>query len=375
MLPLVHREFDFRVLRENRRVTNDENRRSEIERFHEVLSDISLCRDTPAVREFLVASYVRGAELGSAELVPFEGYTAVFTKRRYRDAWNRVVLRRIAREHNHSLKIKARVRAQGARGQNWYGEKRTKVVRSKARTQNAWLLHLAGDHHSNFEDKPLTRSPHLMRCMLNANLAVDQRFANGSSRARFASARCSCCCSFRMSRIELFLCFVCSRLPRTQGRLLHWGPAVDHKKAVPASHPEISARFVKETAVSKPDWLPDIDMIDCPIREERMRCSGSPMMLQLPLVPSYVLTLARCAVRVFSFTAHTYKFGWWEACVSPICYRVMLQGAHCPQDAGALHQARRPWLLGGRVRARTRVCDGQQGHGPGQLRLGRPASE
>jgi hypothetical protein len=42
---------------------------------------------------------------------------------------------------------------------------------------------------------------------------------------------------------------------RTQGRLLHWSPAdpdVEQlKKAVPASHPNISARFVKETALHK----------------------------------------------------------------------------------------------------------------------------
>ena len=33
----------------------------------------------------------------------------VFTKRRYRDAWNRLVLRRISKGHNHSVKIKARL--------------------------------------------------------------------------------------------------------------------------------------------------------------------------------------------------------------------------------------------------------------------------
>ena len=34
-------------------------------------------------------------------------------------AWNRTVLRRISKVHNHSLKVKARVRARGTRGQNW----------------------------------------------------------------------------------------------------------------------------------------------------------------------------------------------------------------------------------------------------------------
>ena len=135
--------------------------------------------------------------------------------------------------HNHSLKVKAKVRARGTRGQNWnprlvllsrnfpfalvpsrYNEKRVNFIRARVRTQNAWLLHLAGDHHASYENKQVLHTPHLMRCMLSANLAVDQRFANG-----------------------------------TQGRLLHWSPEVDVKKAVPASHPDLGARFVKESAV------------------------------------------------------------------------------------------------------------------------------
>ena len=119
VLPSVHNTFDFRVLRENRRVVQDEARRDEIERFHEVLTDISLCQATEAVRKFFIDAYVRGAEIGSAETSPVEGNTAVFTKRRYRDGWNRTVIRRVAKVHNQSLKIKAKVRAKGTRGQNW----------------------------------------------------------------------------------------------------------------------------------------------------------------------------------------------------------------------------------------------------------------
>ena len=70
-----------------------------------------------------------------------------------------------------------------------------------------------------------------MRVMLLSNVDVPQRFANG-----------------------------------TQGRLLHWSPsdaAVEgSKKAVPASHPGLCARFVKETALHKAGaLLPDIDMV------------------------------------------------------------------------------------------------------------------
>ena len=104
MLPFVTNRFDFRVLRENRRVVQDEARREEIENFHEalfccglaaarfsffplseVLTDISLCHCSPAVRKFIIDAYVKGASI-SSESSPLEGNTAVFTKRRYRDA-------------------------------------------------------------------------------------------------------------------------------------------------------------------------------------------------------------------------------------------------------------------------------------------------
>ena len=38
----------------------------------------------------------------------------VFTKRRYRDAWNRLVLRRVSKSHSHSVKIKVRLTRQGS---------------------------------------------------------------------------------------------------------------------------------------------------------------------------------------------------------------------------------------------------------------------
>jgi hypothetical protein len=206
VLPLVQ-TFDFRVLRQNRRVVQDEARREESELFHTILTDISHCEPTKSVRDFIGGAYVRGASVGTAEHSPLEGNTAVFTKRRYRDAWDRCVTRRISKSHNHTVKIKAKVRARGQRGQNWYSDRRVSFLRSKCRTQNSWLLHLAGDHlffcssslvlntpdsieyrhlagdhHASFETKPLLHRPHLMRCMLTSNLAVDQRFANGTRR-------------------------------------------------------------------------------------------------------------------------------------------------------------------------------------------------
>jgi hypothetical protein len=39
---------------------------------------------------------------------------------------------------------------------------------------------LAGDFHGAFETKQVHHRPHHMRVMLTSNLAVDQRFANGT---------------------------------------------------------------------------------------------------------------------------------------------------------------------------------------------------
>ncbi len=177
VLPSVHAAFEVRVLRQNRRVVVDAARTCELEAFHDVLTSIAEAKATAAVRAFVLGAYVRGASQNSAEHVDVESTTSVFTKRRYRDAWNRVVVRRIARVHNHSLKVKARARARGAQGQQFLTEARTKMLRKKARTQALWNLHLAGDWHQDHETKALPPRPHLMRVMLVSNIAVDQRRA------------------------------------------------------------------------------------------------------------------------------------------------------------------------------------------------------
>ena len=144
MHPHVVRHFDFRCLRENRRVVQDESRRAEPECFHTVLTDISHGVASIDVRSFMIDAYVRGFQIGTAEHVPFEGCTAVFTRRRYRDKWNRTVVRRVSKKHNHSIKIKACVRARGVRSQQWYPAQRVAHLRKKCRTQSMWNLHLAG---------------------------------------------------------------------------------------------------------------------------------------------------------------------------------------------------------------------------------------
>ena len=163
VMPAVVNTFDFRCLRENRRVVQQAGREQELEEFHQVLTDISLGIPSNAVARFLVGTYVRGASIGSAELADFEGSTAVFTKRRYRDRWNRIQVRKLAKKSNHSIKIKAKVRARGTRSQQWYAESRVQMLRKKCRTQSLWNLHLAGDWHYAAETEPQGSRPHMMR--------------------------------------------------------------------------------------------------------------------------------------------------------------------------------------------------------------------
>ena len=97
----VFRSFDVLCLRENRRVVKDEARREELENFHEILNDISHGSATASVRGFITQCFDRGAEIRTADNVPFEEHTAIFSRRRDRDKWNRTVVRRIATQHNH----------------------------------------------------------------------------------------------------------------------------------------------------------------------------------------------------------------------------------------------------------------------------------
>ena len=60
----VHEAWDFRVLRENRRIVKaddtSEDRTAQIETFHLVLSDIAMGVPSARVRTFLTQAYVRG---------------------------------------------------------------------------------------------------------------------------------------------------------------------------------------------------------------------------------------------------------------------------------------------------------------------------
>ena len=189
-----------------------------------MLSDVALGETTERVKNFVIAAYVRGARVGCAEKTDFEGSTSVFTKRRYRDRWNRTLVRRIAKTRNHTLKVKGRVRSRGARGNGWFNERRTVLVRRNSRTQSLFLLHMAGDWHLEHETASHAPRPHMMRTMLVSNLAVQERFANG-----------------------------------TQGRLMFWHPTTCKKgKTLYSSNPELLARFVKDSALNKREMLPGI---------------------------------------------------------------------------------------------------------------------
>ena len=79
--PEFQKTFQFRVLRQNRRLTlgqNDEEQLA-LDTFHGVLEDVAYGKGTQRVREALVADYVRGAQRNQ-ETVDFENSTACVAK-------------------------------------------------------------------------------------------------------------------------------------------------------------------------------------------------------------------------------------------------------------------------------------------------------
>ena len=128
--PAVLTAFEFRVLRQNRRLarSEDPDHQRELDTFHRTLEDIARGGATPGVRKFFVDAYVRGAGITQVT-VPFEGHTAVSAKRRYRDRWNREVLRRSGRIHQRSQSVKAVCLARGAREQCVHDEAAAEIRR------------------------------------------------------------------------------------------------------------------------------------------------------------------------------------------------------------------------------------------------------
>ena len=259
--PSVFEQFDFRVLRQNRRVVSGSgSKAAEIENFHGVLEDLSVGKASQRLMDFIVEAYVKGARCGCAALTEFEASTSVFSLRRYRDKWNREVIDRLAKQHAHSIRINGRVRAQGAMGTDWFSDRSAERARRSSRPQSSWKLRLAGDWHWSYETSYTSNSSskrHLMRVMLLSNLNTEQRFASG-----------------------------------TQGRVTCWSPdVVNPKKAVKASHPDITIRFTKEKSLLKKEMFPEIDFMEVMARPETLAIQGKPVLLQVPLAPSYALTV------------------------------------------------------------------------------------
>ena len=104
----VMRDFRFRVLRQNRRLAAaaDGTKQQQLDEFHQVLEDVAHNLSSSLVRSYVKDAYVQGA-MRNPHNVDFETSTACFTKRAYRDRWNRIILKRSSKKHKRSLKIKA----------------------------------------------------------------------------------------------------------------------------------------------------------------------------------------------------------------------------------------------------------------------------
>ena len=110
------------------------------------------------------------------------------------------------------------------------------------------------------------------------------------------------------------------------------------KKALPSSHPELLARFLKESRMSKQNLYPDLDHIDLQVRQENLQVRGDPVMLQLSVTPCYALTIHKTQ-------ALSIKRAFVNMSMS-LAYRCRIV---------RMFEAHGPWLLGRGVRLRTNV--------------------
>ena len=114
--------------------------------------------------------------------------------------------------------------------------------------------------------------------------------------------------------------------------------SVELKKALPSSHPELLARFLKESSVSKQQLYPDLDHIDLQVRQENLQVRGDPVMLQLSVTPCYALTIHKTqALSIRRASANI--------CIS-FAYRCRV---------ACMFEAHRPRLFGRSVRLRASV--------------------
>ena len=261
----IHR-FEFRVLRQNRRLSpaHDVESQASLDEFHGVLEDVAHGKACSIVRKYIVDAYVRGAERPTASHLWKDEGTACFTKRKYRDRWNKKVQDKVARKYKRSLRVAA-VFSAANNPERVLGGRAVKSIRRVVRNQCPLMLHLAGQWHSD-DPAPMEDKPFLMRAMLVANIDVENRFANG-----------------------------------TQGRIVQWSPEVvqsedkdDKAPTVNATDAEVMVRFVHEHALrdSRRNWVSGIDFIDImPRSEEVPKAKGKPRMTQLQVIAANALTI------------------------------------------------------------------------------------
>ena len=183
--------------------------------------------------------------------------TACFSKRKYRDRWNKIIQLRVAKKFGRSLRIDAQFCPANNPGQIL---RTTKTISRAVRNQAPLKLHLAGQWLGD----PLAfkqAEPYYMRAMLVANVDVPNRFANG-----------------------------------TQGRIVAWSPEQDDNQApaIGATEFGIRVRFVHENAFrsDKRTWLSGVDFVDLePRSEEVPKARGKPRMVQLQVQPANALTI------------------------------------------------------------------------------------
>ena len=92
----------------------------------------------------------------------------------------------------------------------------------------------------------------------------------------------------------------------SQGRILFWTPGFmqQKSKALSATHPGLSCRFVKEASyTAKKELMSDVDFLDVTVRQETMQnVPGAPVQVQLGVVPCYAWNLARGRVAAWGIT-------------------------------------------------------------------------
>ena len=131
-----------------------------------MLADLSMCQETDAVRQFCVEAYGRGA-LATAKTTDFEGSTSVFSKRRYRDRWNGIVVRRLARYSKQTLKVHSRCKSRFERGGDYHPDPTFQRIKRSQKPKALWTLQMAGDWSQDTERcARQNRKMHLMRVML-----------------------------------------------------------------------------------------------------------------------------------------------------------------------------------------------------------------